>query len=399
MIKNIKPLKEIINVGDIHFGIHSNSYEWLNIAKDFFYKLLIPFVKYLKEKKGYTDIQIIFDGDINDNKQLINNLIQNEQIRIFQILAEICDVHIYIGNHDTPFKDKIDVGEEGSDKQYVNSCRSIGLIDGVQVYEDPIELDIANGEKALLMPYNHNPKDELDIINASNAQYLFAHTEIAGFHYDGAPVNESKHNKISDFSKFKKVYSGHIHKNQEKENILFVGTPYQTKRSESGNACGFYFIDFMNGKESFIENKISPRYLKIPLFNLMDMKLSEVNKMVENNFVDIIAPSSLMYKINFANVTDVIDKKYRNFEYRPLTTHENIDVLSLIGESGLIDDGSKVDVGSKLPEYLDQLEMVKIGKENIILQDSVRKKLKDFIMDLYKKAESNQELEELEETI
>lgn len=387
MIKEQKPIDELVVCADLHFGFKSNSYEWLEIMKKFFYSLFIPFLIYLKDKKKKENIQVLFVGDINDNKQLINNLIQNEQIAIFEKIAGICPVHVFTGNHDSPFRDKIDIGaEDKEEKKHVHSCRSIGLIENVQVYDEPHVLECTNGEKILLLPYQSNPERELEIINSYDANYLFAHTEIAGFHYEGIPVDESKHNKINDFEKFKRVYSGHIHKKQEKDNILFLGTPYHTRKIEINNEVGFYFIDFNKGKEYWIENNISPRHKQISLFNLMGMKISEANEFVNNSFVDVVAPSNLMYKINFPEVTKVLEG-YREIDHKSISERESVDLENLVDEKGL-EGIERIDVGTKFPEFIDQLTTVKIGKNYMDITDSMRIKLKDVIKKLHKSAET-----------
>lgn len=399
MIREQKPIDEVILVADLHMGFKSNSHEWLNITKQFFYSLFIPFLTHLKEKKKKTNIQIIFGGDINDNKQLINTLIQNEQIAIFEKIAKFYPVHIVPGNHDSPFRDKINIGlEEEEEKKYVNSCRSIGLINNVQVYDEPHILKCTNGERILLIPFQSSAEKELEIIHQyakyeAEGLYGCGHTEIEGFFYEGIPVPENKHNKISDFKIFKKFYSAHIHKKQEKENILFLGTPYHTKKNEIGNEIGFYLIDFNKGKEYWLENKISPRHKQISLFKLMDMKVSEANKFVENSFVDVVAPANLMYKVNFINVTNVLDG-YREIDHKTVSEDTAVDLSSLMGEDGL-ENFEKIDIGSKLSEYVDQLTHVKVGKNYIDITDPLRKKLGEVVDKLYKAAESKDEEVEL----
>lgn len=402
MIKEHKPIDKIIPIGDLHFGFKSNSHEWLNIMKQFFYILFIPFLEQIKERqKDGEHIVVLFEGDINDNKQLINNLIQNEQITIFEEIAKIFPVYVYIGNHDTPFKDKVDIGSDNKEnKRFVNSCRSLGLIENVQVYDEPHILECNNGEKILLLPYQSNPDKELETINhyldlhEKDGLYGFGHTEISGFHYEGIPVDESKHNPISAFKRFKKFYSGHIHKKQEIDNIMFTGTPYQTRKNEIKNEVGFHLIDFNEGKEYWIENKISPKHKQLSLFKLMDMKLSEANKFVENNFVDVVAPSSLIYKVNFSEVTNVLSG-YREIDHRTVSEKTTLDLEALMGEGGL-DNFEKIDVESKLPEYIDQLTTVKIGKNYVDITDMVRDKLKEAILKLHKAADSKVGDEELE---
>ena len=125
----------------------------------------------------------------------------------------------------------------------------------------------------------------------------------------------------------------------------------------------------------------------------MDMKVSEANKFVENSFVDVVAPANLMYKVNFINVTNVLDG-YREIDHKTVSEDTAVDLSSLMGEDGL-ENFEKIDIGSKLSEYVDQLTHVKVGKNYIDITDPLRKKLGEVVDKLYKAAESKDEEVEL----
>ena len=63
-----KPVKRVWILGDLHFGVRSNSVEWLNIQKDFFENVFIPNLK-KHYKPGDVLVQV---GDTFDNRQSIN---------------------------------------------------------------------------------------------------------------------------------------------------------------------------------------------------------------------------------------------------------------------------------------------------------------------------------------
>jgi DNA repair exonuclease SbcCD nuclease subunit len=336
------------------------------------------------KKYGMERCQVIFLGDINDKKQLINNLIQNEQISLFEQISKIVDVHIIIGNHDSPFTDK----EIDGDK--INSCRSLSLINGVNVYTKPTILKTINDESCLMMPYVDKLDDELEIIRGNKCEYLFAHTSIAGFHYEGVPVDESKHLKIDDLSGFKQVFLGHIHKRQQKNNILYVGTPYHTKSSEWKNLPGIQVMNFENGKTVHVENDVSPRYVRINLLDLLDMKVSDANNFVNNNFVNIIIPSILNDFIDFMSITDHLDG-YRLIEYKSNSDVKLSDIGSNVDENGIDISEYKLDLESKFIEYIDSMESVKVGKNFVSIsnKNDLKSKLKSSVNKLYKSSLQN----------
>lgn len=381
MIKKWLPLDKVILVGDIHFGVYSNSAEWLLNISEFFYKILIPFAKEAVIKYGRDKVTIILAGDINDIKQAIATVVQNKQIEIFEELASICDVYIDIGNHDTPFKEN----------PKVNSIRALKLIDGVHIVDEPTILETVAKERVLITPWVSSKEKELEVINNFDAEYLIAHTEIAGFHYEGVPVDESKHNPIEAFSKFKRVWSGHIHKKQEKENIVFIGTPCQVRKSEADNENGIWFIDFENDKEAFIPNEVSPKFTSLNVFTLMNMTISEANKFVKNNYVSVKVPTDMMYILNMANVSGVLEG-YRSLNAEPIIKKNKSDVLdeNMIGSEGIKE--ISVDIGDKLTEFIDQIESVRLTKEkSVTITDKWRDKLKKSVTDLYRSAKNKDE--------
>lgn len=392
MIREHKPISKLVVIGDIHFGVHSNSYEWLTNIAEFFHKLLIPFLYYLRDKKKYNDVQVLFLGDINDIKQMIHTLVQNQQIAIFEEMAKIYPVMVIIGNHDTPFKNKKKLGDL---EKSVNSCRSISLIDNINIYEDATVLDCINGERILLMPFTDDKERELEIIKENEAEYLFCHSSIAGFTYDGYPVEESKHISLDDVKVFKKVYAGHIHKRQSKENVLYVGAPYHTKNEEHENDTGFTIIDFEKGKEHWIENEMSPKFKHINLFHFMNMKLSEANKFVSNSYVTLISPMEIAYRLNINNIYEVVSG-HRTIEVSTVSERSKADIGQMIGDQD-IDESQNINIGKKLMDYVDQLTNVKIDKKFIDVSDPLRKALTENVNKLYKAASHNiDEMEEVE---
>jgi hypothetical protein len=377
MIRNPSKLDLVIMVGDIHTGNYSSSQEWFSNTKELFFKFIMPFVNYVKAKHPDRNVKLMLMGDFFDIKQSISVLIQSESITIMESLVELCEVMMIVGNHDM-------VTLENNE---INSVKAFFHIDGVQVYTKPTIVETVSGEKILLMSYNKRKEKEKEIIDSHDADYLFAHTEIAGFHYEGVSVDESKHNHIEDFKKFKKVYSGHIHKKQSKENILFIGTPRQVRANEIDNENGIYLIDFKEQKEYYIENNVSPKFKAINIFSILNMKLSEANKFVENSYVTVICPSNLMYKLSPYKINQVLSG-YKSISHDTPTTKANIDKDKLMLPELNSLDLQATSIEEKLVQYIEQLTSARVGKQFVQISDQTRAVLKDYTLKLYKAAES-----------
>lgn len=383
MIRSHKTIDKVILVGDIHFGAFSNSQEWLIDTVAMFRDFIIPVVRKVVDKYGKEKTTIIFEGDINDIKQAISTIVQNKQIEIFEILAQLADIYILTGNHDTPYKEN----------PTINSIKSLGLIDGIHIVEGPERYEIVGGRSIGMMPWVYSKDVELSYIDKLDTNYLVAHTEIFGFHYEGVPVEESKHNPISAFAKYDRVYSGHIHKKQEKDNILFTGTPRQLKRSEINNENGIYYIDFEARKETFIPNNISPKFKIIPLLKLMEMKISEANEFVRNSYVTVVVPSDLTYKVDISTLSTILSG-FRTIEPLSMSTKDaDKDIEQFVASVGGEMQIGSVLIPEKLKEYLNEIEAVRINSEQIVsLDDDLRNKLSDSLIKLYYQAESKVEI-------
>ena len=272
--------KRAFIISDTHFGARSNSIEWLDMMKDWFYEDFIP-----KVRENYRPGDVLIHcGDVFDNRQSVNLLVLHEGIRLFEELSKIFVDGIYIiaGNHDVMRKTSNDV----------SSLDVLKYIPGVHILKEPV---IANFEtsKALFMPWRTNEEEEkkcLEEFEVHNCNYLFCHTNIRNLRFDGSRDVEEGLN-TEDLIKFQRVYSGHIHWGQHRGNVTMVGNPYQMTRSDAGNKKGWYILDIESGEETFFENEHSPKFVRVRLNHLLECTLGELKAMCKNNRVDLYVPS------------------------------------------------------------------------------------------------------------
>ena len=109
------------------------------------------------------------------------------------------------------------------------------------------------------------PGEEINQNLLEKADYVFGHFEITDF-YMMPGVKAKNGLTIKDF-KNKKVFSGHYHIRQEKDNIIYLGTPYQLNFGDAGNEKGFYILDTETNELQFFPNTYNKKYLIIWLGN------------------------------------------------------------------------------------------------------------------------------------
>lgn len=382
MIKEHKKLNKVVVVGDIHAGMYSNSYEKFEIVKSFFYDQLIPYLIKLKQEFSNDNLTLIMLGDTFDIKQQISVVIQNSVIGIFEELSSILDTYVLVGNHDMPI----------ASNPNINSIRILNHIENIQVVSDENGLSLVDlkDRNHYLFPYNNSAEKEKNIIDSlADGSILYMHTEIAGFHYEGVPVDASKHNQISDFNKFKQIISGHIHKKQEILNILFTGTPYHIRKGEDGNEPGYWLFDFSKDEieREYIENKVSPRYIKLDYEFFRDSDESDIIPIIENNYVDIKTPYTLTAPIEKVALIEKYGNKCKTLEF---TARKPTDLKleNIIGSNGIELDNFSI--SSTISEFFKDNNSFKSGKNSYILDEKTKRELEEKILESYNKHKYNE---------
>lgn len=129
------------------------------------------------------------------------------------------------------------------------------------------------------------------ILSEEKKNILIGHLDIMGFTMPNGFRSESGFS-ASDFDDFDLVISGHYHKHQTLNKIVYVGSPYQTSFAERDQPHGFIVLDTDTLGWEFIEYTNAPKY-KILTIN----KLSDINQEdIIDNFVKIKLTSNRISK-------------------------------------------------------------------------------------------------------
>lgn len=304
-MKNNFPAKRCWMITDIHFGARANSVEWIDIQKDYFENFFIPLVE-REYRKG--DVLLVL-GDIFDSRHSINLMVLNLALDVFSKLSKIFadGIIVILGNHDCYLKSSNEI----------NSVRCLSFIPNINIYEEPSSIKIGE-RKFLLMPWRKSAQDEAECIKTMSGtnEYLLMHTDVKGF----------KHNKHSDivtgcelstYKQFKKVYSGHIHYAQHIGNVNMLGSPFEITRSDRGNTKGVTILDLDTEKETFFENKHSPRFLMFNFADVIEMTPEKMKRLCKNNFVDIVIDYKNILKAPINILVDLLENNYRALEFKP----------------------------------------------------------------------------------
>jgi len=361
MIK-LDKIKNLHLVGDLHFGIRSNSSEWLNIQLDFWRNYFIPTI--IKTSDYNKDEDTLFlMGDIFHSREFLNIKVLYEAQKLFKELSGYFNkVIIILGNHDLFNKSTTEIN---SVKQFELLSTNIHVIESYDILE-------INNNKFFMMPYEHDYEKFENIINeySKDCEYLLCHADIQNMKFDKSRIIDQGLN-LKNIRKFKKIFSGHIHYRQEKDWVVYTGIPYAMERSDCNNQKGWYTLKFTgnNFKEEFIENKYSPVFIKTNLHDLIELSLEESESLLKNNLVDIYVDNKYSGKFIISQFLELIkDFKIRKIDFFPYDSEKNIEIndalknvdiknLNTFDAVNLFLDSIKVDTDTKtiVSNYFEKL--------------------------------------------
>ena len=222
---------KIAIITDQHFGARKNSKlfhdYFLKFYEDIFFPTLI--------KEGITTI--VDMGDTFDSRKGVDFVsLEWAKNHYYDRLAELgITVHTIIGNHTAYYKN-------------TNDLTGVGLFlreyDNVKIYPETEEVRI-DKTKFLFVPWI-NPENQdktFELIEESDSPCVMGHLELNGFMATRGHFME--HGMDAHvFDKFDRVYSGHYHMRSNKENVFYLGNPYEMYWNDVNDRDrGFHLFD------------------------------------------------------------------------------------------------------------------------------------------------------------
>ena len=226
-------------VTDSHLGNYKSS--------DMYHDIVLQLFKDIKKTCIEKNInEVIHLGDFFHDRKILNTKTQSIAHEIARLFDNDFTFYLILGNHDCYYKDKLEPNVAELLKQYP----TFRIIDEITVIEDNI----------VLCPWGKIP-------TGYQGEYCFGHFEFTGFKMNnsylcerGTALDEIKPNK------FKHIYSGHFHTPSAKDNVTYLGSPYQMTFADVNSKRGYYIWD--DGKLDFIQFYYAP-----------DFKIVETNKL------------------------------------------------------------------------------------------------------------------------
>ncbi len=198
---------------DIHFGLKSNSVQHNQDCSDF----VDWFIQKAKEENCET---CFFLGDYNHHRASINIQTMQFGLRALEKLNNSFE-HVYFipGNHDLYYRDKRDVHSV----EWAKHLPNVTIVNDWFIQDEVVIAPWLVGE-------DHKKLSKL------SGKYLFGHFELPAF-YMNAMVQMPDHGDVSDndLVGFEKVFSGHFHKRQARNNIWYIGNAFPHNYADAGD--------------------------------------------------------------------------------------------------------------------------------------------------------------------
>lgn len=258
----------IAKLGDLHVGSRQGS----QFLRDFIKSYLID---YLIPELVENDIHEVWQfGDTFDIRKFLYG--DDKDWMEHELTPALREGGIkwngIIGNHDIT----------KADSNRINwPSWLVGLAPDVYTYYSETEEVMIEGKKVLLLPWinKENYQRSVEAIENTDAEYCFAHLELAGFKMYQSSTCDHGQIDLSLLSKFKRVDTGHFHTRSFEGNVQYLGTPFHLTWEDykDGDNRGFYIDDLTDGGEIFIKN--SPNQT---LFRVIEYAFDKLDADIDN---------------------------------------------------------------------------------------------------------------------
>lgn len=321
--------KKVACFTDIHFGLKSNSQTHNQDCEEF----VDWFIAEAKREGAET---CIFLGDWHHNRNSINLITLDTSLRCLEKLgAAFEQFYWFPGNHDLFYKDKRDIHSSA----FGRHIPGVTVVDKVTTISD-----------VTLVPWLVG--DEWKDISKTKSKYMFGHFELPLF-FMNAMVQMPDHGELqaTHFQHQDYVFSGHFHKRQQRDKIVYIGNAFPHNFSDTWDDDRGMMLLEWGGVPEYINWPNAPKYRTITLSRLIDEK-------------DDIMKNKMYLRVNLD-----IDITYEeaNFIKETYIQEHDIREISLIQEKNNVEVGVE-DNGDATFESVDQIvteQLLNIESENI----------------------------------
>ena len=253
---------------DIHFGKKNNSIQHNQDCLDF----VTWFCNNVREEKDVT--HVMFLGDWFENRNAVNVLtlhFAQEACRLLNALN--VPVFVVVGNHDLYHRENRKIFSTNVFREFEN----------IHIVSEPTVV-----EKTFLIAPFLFKQEYADLAKYTHLPYWMGHFEFRNFVITGGDRKMEHGPDHTQFSAPKFIFSGHFHKRQANDNVVYIGNTFPMDYGDQGDdERGMCILDTSNDKVEFIDWDECPKYRKVRLSNVLNGDITFPNKCRVKCVVDI----------------------------------------------------------------------------------------------------------------
>lgn len=346
-VARFKTLKKAAAFTDIHFGKKGNSDQHNQDCLDF----IDWACSHVKADPSID--HIVIPGDWHELRSALSINTMEYSYRGAEKLSELgIPIIITIGNHDLFHRDS----------RKVFSTLMFKHIPNIYLVPEPTVMELKHGS-VLFAPFLF--ADEYPgLVKHSGVGVWWGHFEFKGFIISGYNSKMEHGPEHTDFSGPKRIFSGHFHKRQIQDNIVYIGNTFPMDFSDAGDFNrGMAVYDYKHDELEFNDWADCPKYVKAKLSAFLD----ETASIPANSRVRCIIDVPLTYEESIA-VKQTLMVDYNLRELRLEESDELTDVLvnTETGELSQAQEGRLNSVDELVVEMLGNIDTPKIDKDMLI---------------------------------
>ena len=186
---------------------------------------------------------IITLGDLLDTKSIVQSKCLNFYLK--KLSESKLHHYVLVGNHDW----------------HNNECSEHSLMPLKQLSNVTVVDTLIKVDNFILVPYMHDLDAFRKLVKplANDQSVLVMHQGINGMDYGNGFIAENELN-FEDIQGFQRVISGHFHKCQMEENLVYVGTPFSHSFGESDQSKCIATYNSDNFSLKFINTNLPQHY-------------------------------------------------------------------------------------------------------------------------------------------
>jgi DNA repair exonuclease SbcCD nuclease subunit len=328
-------IKKVAMFTDIHWGRRSNSRVHNQDCLDY----IDWFIAQVKDQ-GYS--HIVFLGDWFESRSAINiETMELSRQGICKLDKLNIPIIFIVGNHDLHRRTTRDI----------HSVKFFDELKNLTVVDKPTVID-----EMLFCPFMFE-EEYPALIEHLDKQAWFGHFEFKGFVLTG-------HSRLAEhgpdpklFAGPKKIFSGHFHKRQSSDNIVYIGNVFPADFGDAGDyergMCTYYVQE---DKVTFTNWSDCPKYYKTTLSKVIAEEWQPLPKMKVKCVIDI--------ELGYQEAQELREAMTSAYDLRDFVLEEDREAKQglLEGDNCKVEE-TLLDFGSIDELVISQLQTVKEDKK------------------------------------